>query len=41
MKNGESLWIRLEAFENPQKLVVNLKDNGVELDNNLDPTQTN
>ncbi len=41
MKNGESLWIRLEAFENPQKLVRNLKDNGVELDNNLDPTQTN
>ena len=35
MKNGDSLWIRLEAFEDPQKLVRNLNDHGVELDQSL------
>ena len=35
MKNSGSLWIRLEAFDNPQKLVRNLKDHRVELDQSL------
>jgi hypothetical protein len=36
MKKGKLLWIRLEAFEDPKRLAWMLKDNGVEVSQELD-----
>jgi hypothetical protein len=36
MKKAKSLWIRLEAFQEPKRLLQILKDNGVELSTDLD-----
>ena len=41
MKKGKSLWIRLEAFEEPERLVRNLKENGVKLAANIKPLLKN
>ena len=40
MKKGKALWIRLEAFQEPKRLLQMLKDNGVELSPNLDDMLT-
>ena len=36
LKEGKPLWIRLEAFEDPQRLVRTLKENGVRLSSELE-----